>query len=208
MSMTEPNDSQQVKQSAGRPRDPDLEGRVFDAAIDLYAQGGWSALTMSAVAKEAKVGKAALYRRWSGREALFADMLEARWISVETIDTGAFRTDLQALARLLFDLLASPNGNVMRYLQADALQYREVRQAMGPYITNLMHMSRAIVKRAAHRGDVAPSVDATLILDVIMGALSNHVITTPPRLKSQMLSKSQSYIERLVDMVVDSVPGI
>lgn len=78
---------------------------------------------------------------------------------------------------------------------------------MGPYIANLMRMSRAIVKRAVERGEVASFVDTALILDVIMGPLANHMITTPPRLKSQMLRKSDRYMERLVGMITRSVPG-
>ena len=52
---------------SSRPRDPAVEERVVEATLGLYAQRGWSGLTMDAVAASAKVGKAALYLRWSSK---------------------------------------------------------------------------------------------------------------------------------------------
>src|ERR1700746_3102675 len=37
----------------GRPRDPDLESRVFAAALKIYAEAGWSGFSFEAVARTA-----------------------------------------------------------------------------------------------------------------------------------------------------------
>ena len=37
----------------GRPLDPGLEDRVFDAAIALYAETGWAGFSFEAVARRA-----------------------------------------------------------------------------------------------------------------------------------------------------------
>jgi DNA-binding transcriptional MerR regulator/predicted nucleic acid-binding protein len=42
----------------GRPRDPNLESRVFAAALRVYAEAGWSGFSFDAVARRAGVGKA------------------------------------------------------------------------------------------------------------------------------------------------------
>ena len=62
----------------GRPRDPNLEERVFDAAIAVYAEGGWRTFSFATVAARAGVGKAALYRRWESPGEMLKDVLDAR----------------------------------------------------------------------------------------------------------------------------------
>lgn len=40
----------------GRPRDPDLEDRVYDSAILLYAEGGWNSFTMERIVLHGAMG--------------------------------------------------------------------------------------------------------------------------------------------------------
>jgi AcrR family transcriptional regulator len=54
----------------GRPRDPNLESRVFAAVRTIYAEAGWSGFSFDAVARSAGVGKAPLYLRWKTKEDL------------------------------------------------------------------------------------------------------------------------------------------
>ena len=62
---------------AGRPRDPDVDRRVADAAITLFGETGWAGFSVEAVAKQASVGKASIYLRWPTKEALLADTEES-----------------------------------------------------------------------------------------------------------------------------------
>ncbi len=55
---------------AGRPRDPQLEERVFRTALDLYGEAGWAGFNLTKIAAEAGVGKSSLYSRWSDRDEL------------------------------------------------------------------------------------------------------------------------------------------
>ena len=48
----------------GRPRDERYDATILDATLDLVADVGFGGLTIDAVAVRAKVGKAAIYRRW------------------------------------------------------------------------------------------------------------------------------------------------
>ena len=59
--------------ATGRPRDPELDHRIVAATLQLLADGGYDALTIEAVASSAGVGKATVYRRWSGKEELVVE---------------------------------------------------------------------------------------------------------------------------------------
>src|ERR671921_419195 len=59
----------------GRPRDPSRDGLIRAAIMRLLADVGYGALTMDAVAAEAGVGKATIYRRWRTKQDLVVDTI-------------------------------------------------------------------------------------------------------------------------------------
>ena len=195
------NNKSRSKRQPGRPRDESLEDRVLDTAIILFAQSGWKGFTFESLARTARVGKAALYGRWESREHLLSETLEKRWLSLDAVDMGSFREDMTALAQTLFKFFSGPNSNVMLYLQADALQHEEVRRVRYPYALKLIQTGRAIVTRAKERGELSEDANAALIMDMLTGAISNHISTTPLRLKPVMIEKSDDYISSLVKAI-------
>lgn len=62
----------------GRPRDPDLDARIREHALDLLLERGIEGTTMDEVAARAGAGKASVYRRWSSmrQQEIAADSLE------------------------------------------------------------------------------------------------------------------------------------
>src|SRR5688500_6383330 len=59
----------------GRSRDPSRDGVIRAAILRLLADVGYGALTMDAVASEAGVGKATIYRRWRTKQDLVVDTI-------------------------------------------------------------------------------------------------------------------------------------
>ncbi|BEL05549.1 TetR/AcrR family transcriptional regulator [Actinoplanes sichuanensis] len=191
----------------GRPRDPDVEDRVFDAAIELYGRTGWAGFNFEGVARVSGIGKAALYRRWSHRAQLLNDALKARWIRVDDIDTGDIRGDLLAVARLLLDVLTGIRGEVYLRILTDTGLHPEVHEATADYRAGVVAPSRAMVHRAAARGELPAGTDPGLVIDLVVGAVQNHVLTTPPELRDRMQERMHAYAEQVVDTVLRGVRG-
>ena len=63
--------------SRGRPRDPALDSAILTAALELFVTHGITGMSIEQVAKRAGVGKPTIYRRWSTKELLVADAIEA-----------------------------------------------------------------------------------------------------------------------------------
>lgn len=59
-----------------RQPDPDLEGRILNAARQLWKEGAGKALTMRAVALAARTNTPAVYRRFRRREDILRALLE------------------------------------------------------------------------------------------------------------------------------------
>src|SRR5271154_4366785 len=94
----------------GRPRDPNLESRVFAAVLKIYAEAGWSGFSFDAVARMASVGKAPLYLRWKNKEDLLLAALSSHYRNVSIRDSGNLRSDLIEYAARLLESKASPDG--------------------------------------------------------------------------------------------------
>ena len=191
----------------GRPRDPDLERRVFDVAMELYGREGGAGFNFEVIAREAGVGKNALYRRWPSKGALLREMLQQRWVSVEHIDTGSLSDDLRALCQMLFSHLTGPLGPVGLQLQLDTVRHEVVAEAIAGYSDEVKRTSREMIRRAVKRGELPAETNITLVLDVIAGAVMSHVSATPQPLRAEMLEKVDAYIEQLVALVFRGLTG-
>ena len=96
----------------GRPRDPEVDRRIAQAALDLFAEAGWAGFAMEAVARRAGVGKASLYLRWNTKEALLANAVTWRLAWVADVDTGTLHGDLVELATQILDIYVGDTGRV------------------------------------------------------------------------------------------------
>src|SRR3954465_3000736 len=95
----------------GRPRDPRRAGGAGAAILRLLADGGYGALTMDAVASEAGVGKATIYRRWRTKQDLVVDTIsDLNRAEDAPIDTGSLEGDLRAMMRSLVSVITGPAG--------------------------------------------------------------------------------------------------
>jgi AcrR family transcriptional regulator len=108
----------------GRPRDPSRDDVIRAAILRLLAEVGYGALTMDAVAAEAGVGKATIYRRWRTKHDLVVDTLSDinRAIAVPP-DTGSVEGDIRALMDLIATTVQSPAGAAVRSL-LPAMRYQ------------------------------------------------------------------------------------
>ena len=192
--------------TSGRPRDPDVEVRVLDAAFSLYATRGWAGFSFEEVARRAGAGKSSLYRRWPTKLALLLDSIRLRESPITAVDTGDLRHDLIAFARETFAILSGEDGAVTLRLVVESRFYDDLRDglAAAPHVEHL-RATRAVVRRAIERGELPPGTSVTLVSDMVAGAVLNHALVTPPELRPAMEAKSEQFFEDLVDVVLSGV---
>jgi len=178
---------------------------VFDATLSLYGRAGWLGFNLDAVSREAKVSKDALYRRWKSREALLESALRCRWNWVADIDTGDIRQDFLALASRTFETFAGTYGEVALQLRADARRFHEVRAFAEPYRALMVREGRGIVSRAIVRGDLPPAAKPGLIVDLLIGGVINHVVSTPSDLRERVFEESDDFVRKIVEIILQGV---
>jgi len=95
----------------GRPRDPSRDGVIRAAILRLLAEVGYGALTMDAVASEAGVGKATIYRRWRTKQDLVVDTIsDLNRAEAAAPDTGSVEGDLRAMMQQMVSMISGPTG--------------------------------------------------------------------------------------------------
>jgi AcrR family transcriptional regulator len=164
----------------GRPRSEKARLAILQAAAELLLDRGLSAASMDAVAEQAGVSKATIYRWWPTKESLALDALYVRWAAAapEAGDTGSLRGDL--LAQLCpWALLAGsrPYGRVVAALLTEAqtdprfgAEYRE------RFVQPRREVTRAIFRRAIERGEIPASTKVEAVIDALYGPLYHRLL--------------------------------
>jgi hypothetical protein len=64
---------------------------------------------------------------------------------------------------------------------------------------------RTMIERAVQRGEVSADIDRRLLADVLFGAVTNHVVSTPRELQDKMEAQLDPFIAGLVDLVMNGI---
>lgn len=95
--------------AVGRPRDPEKDIAVLEAARELLIELGYQGTTVVAIARRAGVGAPTIYRRWATKEALIEDAAFAHPQGAPLPEpTGDLRADLRAWTATFLGFLANP----------------------------------------------------------------------------------------------------
>jgi AcrR family transcriptional regulator len=191
--------------SAGRPRDPEVNRRITQAALDLFGEAGWAGFAMEAVARRAGVGKASLYLRWSTKEALLTDAVTRRLTRVADADTGTLRGDLTELAAQMLELYAGRDSRAVLRLHVEAAAIPGVAEHYAVVRRSQVLAARAIVRRGIRRGELAAATPVTMLLDTLAGGAMMHVLSTPPDLAAGLARDIRTYAEHLVSFLLRAV---
>jgi AcrR family transcriptional regulator len=173
----EPNSSE-PRQGTGRPRDPDVERRAFEAARAIYGESGKSQVTFANVAARAGIGKPALYRRWETPQELLIDALRAVPLPEAIPDLGDAQAELAGYARGLMWLYVSPDGAALMRVTTEFHDEAEpFREWMVETADGMIALGAAVIDRAVERGEPAPRLPPRMIMEILTGTMLSHTMT-------------------------------
>src|SRR5699024_6128051 len=167
---------------AGRPRSPDVDRRLENAALELFAEGGLAAVSFDQVARRARTSRTAIYRRWEARAALVASALQAlRATSEAGLEDWADRP-LGAILDLFVERAAAAleddfARDLVRQLVALGPDGGTVTQT---YLTAMVAPRRAAfsarIREAQADGQIDPALDPELMQDLLSGAVIHRML--------------------------------
>lgn len=158
----------------GRPRDPQIDAAVVNAALDVLAERGFSRFTVEEVATVAGVGKASIYRRFADKEALIAHALDHVNDDLPPVpDEGSVHERLSLMMnRARAAIPTSRAWRIMRHVVSESTDsphlaqdfYRRVMHPRGDRIRTVLHQGKA-------RGELPGDFDVELAIPALIGPM-------------------------------------
>ncbi|MGD6745836.1 TetR/AcrR family transcriptional regulator C-terminal ligand-binding domain-containing protein [Streptomyces sp. BH106] len=182
----------------GRPRSEAVEQAIIEGVIGLLEQGvPLTELSIERIARTAGVGKATIYRRWSGKEALFVDVVA----SIEEPDSELPGTSMRDdLVRILEHMRR--RGLSMR---TSALLHNVLAQMKTlPRLWDAYHelvvdprrrATHEVVRRGVADGELPAGTDVEFAADLFTG----------PMLLRTVMRSDAPLAEDLAERIVDTV---
>ena len=148
---------------AGREEPVGKAETILAAAERAFLAGGFGAVTMDAIAREAGVSKATVYAHFHGKEELFgaviAHLSERRFggFSADALDPLDIAASLTTIARRFLDLVLSPEAIALnRIIIGEVIRFPVLGQVFwtaGP--ERIRAQIEAFLRRAAEAGSLA-----------------------------------------------------
>jgi AcrR family transcriptional regulator len=183
----------------GRPRDSRVDEAILDAAADVLARCGPGGFSVDAVAAEAGVGKATIYRRWPSRAELMLATVHRTALDLADPGTGSVRADLVfVLSALAVKLRLTNVGQLLPALMAEAAVNPEMSRTLGAFMEARRQLPRDILVRAVERGELPADTDVDLALDLLGGAVFFRALVARSPVEPEA-------VEQMVDAVLIAV---
>jgi AcrR family transcriptional regulator len=180
-----PAQRRQAGRNAGR-FDRSLDAAILDAALAGLAEQGYDRMGMDDLASRARVGKAAIYRRWPSKAAVVAEAI-AHWRRgrgpVQPPDTGSLRGDIEALVAAVPEFTDADLSmiKVVVGLATAAMHNPALAAALDELtLAQPRDMLRVVLDHAVARGEIPAGRDLTLVPNAALGLNILRVMTGRP----------------------------
>jgi AcrR family transcriptional regulator len=191
-----------VVQRRGRPRSVAVDTAVVETVLHLLEEGATiDDLSIERIARCAGVGKATLYRRWSGKDQLMLDVLRSIDEEPPALEGVSVRDDLVVLVDTIRRRgLAKRTSAVLRQIMA-ALQSRP--ELWDHYHRTVIEARRQqvyeVLSRGVRTGELRDDIDLEILGDLFSGPMLARSMMRPGTTLEEGLS------ERMVDAVLEGV---
>ncbi|MEU0075567.1 TetR/AcrR family transcriptional regulator [Streptomyces sp. NPDC006332] len=182
----------------GRPRSEAVEQAIMEGVMNLLEDGvPLGELSVERIARTAGVGKAAIYRRWSGKEDLFVDVIRAAESAEPELPGTSMRDDLVVLLESLRQRgLVSRLSAILHNAHAQTRNSPKIWAAYhAGVITPRRDLGLAILRRGRTNGELRTDIDLELAIETFVA----------PLLIRSFVDPDPDLPDGLVEQIVDAV---
>lgn len=163
----------------GRPRDPALDERILEQILALLGTHGYTRLTLDELAARSGVAKTTILRRWPSKAAIAAAAIERlAFQSVDVPNSGSLHDDIHALLQGAVDTFARGRGQFVPRLFREAGHHPEIANLLNTVLHTRRQAYRKVLAAAIARGELPPSTDQELLIDLLIGPLWLRLLLT------------------------------
>jgi AcrR family transcriptional regulator len=179
-----------------------VERAILEGVMKLLEEGvPLAELSIERVARTAGVGKATIYRRWSGKEELFVDVVRAAEPPDPVLPGTSVRDDLVALLESLRQRgLANRSSALLHSAHA---QMKSSPKIWAAYHENVImprrNLGLEVLRRGQRNGELRPDVDVELANDLFVGPILVRTIMRPDA------DLPENLAEQIVDTLLEGL---
>jgi AcrR family transcriptional regulator len=165
---------EEPSRAAGRKRDPRTDTAAVEAVLDLVSEGATlSGLSLVTIAERAGVSRNSLYRRWTTKDDLYLDVLDAINKPLPEVEGTTARDDMTAqLAILIERTLDKRAAGMLRALLAEAHAFPELhRRYFEEIVTPRRQAMYRTIRRAIASGEIRSDVDVAFVNEMLVGLI-------------------------------------
>ncbi|MER7717159.1 TetR/AcrR family transcriptional regulator [Streptomyces flaveolus] len=197
--MTLDNRSPHGFPARGRPRSEAVERAIIEGVLELLEQGvPLAELSVERIARTAGVGKATIYRRWSGKEELFVDVVRAAEPEDPVLPGTSMRDDLIVILESLRQRGLTTRSAILHSVYAQMKSSPRIWAAYhDTVILPRRRLGIEILRRGRDNGELRDDVDLDLLHDIVVG----------PMLVRALMRPEGDLPEDLATQIVDTLLG-
>ncbi|MEG3633666.1 TetR/AcrR family transcriptional regulator [Micromonospora palythoicola] len=185
----------------GRPRSVRADEAIIEATLDLLAEGSTiETISVEAIAARAGVGKATIYRRWPGKDALLLDALRRLKGDPPQPSGGSVREDLITLVTAIGHNVDPRAAQIMPCLVPEMKRSPEQYAFYQSIVAPRRAAMREVLRRGVREGELRTDIDIEVTMAMLTGPmLIQRVLNWNPDLDEANLP------ERVVDAVLAGI---
>jgi AcrR family transcriptional regulator len=185
----------------GRPRDPQVDSAIRQAALDLLVEEGFARMSMEGVANRAGVGKAAIYRRWDSKTALVVDAIhDLVSPHLDWPNTDDIRADLEVIFGKSLDKMRGMEGGLMAAVVSELVRNPELAATVRSQFPGCRKEDLLDRIRGAIDDGQLPPGDAELLAEVGFAIIHHRMLLSDAPL-------SDDLPKRLVEQFFPAAPS-
>ncbi|MEV6970924.1 TetR/AcrR family transcriptional regulator [Hamadaea sp. NPDC051192] len=195
------NAGTEAPRAIGRPRSTRAHEAIIDAVLDLLAEGtSVGELSIEAVAARAGVGKATIYRRWSGKNDLILEAVKALKLP-QPIDEGlSVRDNLVQLLSVVSVSVDPRAAQVFPCIVPEVLRNPELWGLYQQIVEPRRARTREVLERGISTGVLRPDIDVEMVALMLTGpVMLQRMLRWSPSIDDATLP------ERVVDTLLQGI---
>jgi AcrR family transcriptional regulator len=186
-----PRNNNGAKRLPGRPRSEQARQAILRSTSRLLQRTGFAELSIEAIAANAGVGKATVYRWWPDKGALVVDAFaSSAEDELHFPDSGSVYKDMSLQMNQFLTILRSRRGRIVSAVIAGGQSDPGLMQAFRErFLLPRRQEAYQTLRRGMERGDLPRNMDLDLLLDVLYGAIYMRFLIRHGQLSEEYIAE-------------------
>jgi AcrR family transcriptional regulator len=185
----------------GRPRERRVDDALLQAGLEVFLEHGYHRASLAEIARRARVGTPAIYRRWPHKADMAIDVVTRENRPEPIPDSGSIRADLAAFVRFRLELWRTPLFHqIILPMHLEAVADPKVSEKIRTAFLGYRQPLGDRIRRSIESGELRRDTEPHRLLDVLMGTIAM------PSLFSQELPEPAE-AQAIVDQVLEGFAG-